>query len=95
MTLLSQRNHPSRLAHALPYIEGLEAANPKHGVGFHQPSTWGARNAGAPSACVDCSTMATEATRHVVFQTVLLTLSPVAPAAAGQAQSNSLKEITL
>lgn len=47
------RGHPSRLAHALPYIEGLEAANhPKHGVGFHQPSTWGARNAGAPSTCV-------------------------------------------
>jgi hypothetical protein len=36
--------------------------------------------------------MATEATRHVVFQTVLLTLSPVAPAAAGQAHAIKLIE---
>eukprot|EP00435_Cladocopium_sp_Y103_P067621 s10_g30.t1 len=38
-----------------PLFEGLEGANhPKHGVVFHQPSIWGARNAGAPSAnCAD------------------------------------------
>ena len=65
-------------------VEGLEAANhPKHGVVFHQPSTWGARNAGAPSA--KCATQRWHrASGPVVLQTVLLTLSPVAPAAAGQ-----------